>query len=134
MATTRQPEKIDSILPRTEVGQVAEVQQWIAEAVAARQAYEQAGTEYARYVTEEAELEADRPTVKHEAVLRIMADGKIAATNAEKLASLDGDYLSHLEAQRDTVAKKNEACTRMQSAKLRAELAIAAIRSIAGLI
>lgn len=120
--------------PDTDPNKLAQVEAWIQEAVTARQEYEDAGADYAKFVTHEAEMEANRPFVKQDAIHRIMADGRIAATNAEKLAALDADYVEHLEKQRDVVAKKNDACTRMHSARLRAELAITAVRAIAGLI
>ena len=111
-----------------------QVEGWIREAVAARQDYEDASVRFAKYVTEEAELEALRPVIKHAVTIRLMDEQKLAATPADKVASTDAEYLEHLEAQRDVVAKKNDACTKMQSARLRAELALAAIRSLAGLI
>lgn len=142
MATAATPEKISDVLPRTEAGhavldhdqQVKDIQGWIADATAARQDYDDAGKEYALYVTQEDEMEANRPFMVYEATCRIMEEQKMAATPAEKLAKIDAAYLDHLEAQRNVVAKKNDALTRMQSARLRAELAIAAIRSIAGMI
>ena len=143
-STASKPEKVGEILPHVpgvdrreiprdhSVTKEQELDHFIALANEARRDYEDAGAEYAKYVTLEAEKEAYRPEALHEATLRIMAEQKVAATNAEKLARIDAGYLDHLEDQRNTVALKNAACTRMHSAKLRAETAVAAVKAIGG--
>lgn len=141
MATSSAPEKVAAILERRHldrggsgITREMELNHFIALANEARRSYEDAAAEYARYVTQEGEMEANRHFVKYEATCRIMEDQKVSATKAEEMARSDAMYLDHLEAQRGIVAKKNAACTRMVSARLRCETSIAAMKALSGLI
>jgi hypothetical protein len=76
-----------------------QIENWIAEAVAARKDYEQAGQMYAALCQREAELEAQRPFVKEEAKLRLMAnEPSLSATRADDKVRLDAKYVAHLAA------------------------------------
>jgi hypothetical protein len=112
-----------------------QIESWIAEAVAARQAYEQAGQMYAALCQREAELEALRPCLHADVKKRLMGnEPSLAATPADKRVAIDSAYLKHLALQRDVVREKDDAATRMHSARLRCETALAAVRAIAGLV
>jgi len=116
----------------TEPGRLAQMRQLMEEANAAREEYEKAAWKYGESAYHESLLEARRPGVKQTVVSRIMADGKVAATNAEKLATTDPEYLAHLTAQRDACADKNAAHTRMESARMRVKIALAGVRVLMG--
>lgn len=99
-------------------------------------AYQRHGEHYADAAGLEMDLEAERPIIKDAAIRRIMEqpnplnqDKPHSATSAEKLVELDSGYRAHLRRQRDAVYEKNMAFTRMQAAKLTAEMAIALLRS-----
>ena len=98
--------------------------------------YERLGTEYADLAAQEMDLEAGRSVEKDHAVRRIMeqpnplnGDKPHSATSAEKLVEGDAEYAAYLRRQRETVHLKNIAFTAMTGARLRAELAIAALRA-----
>jgi hypothetical protein len=112
-----------------------QIENWISEAVASRQAYEQAGQMYAALCQRESELEAIRPCLHADVKKRLMDnEPSLAATPADKRVAIDSAYLKHLALQRDVVREKMDAQTRMVSAHLRTETALAAVRSIAGLL
>lgn len=120
--------------------QALEIQSLMAQANEARTDYENAAREYRGLAHRESELEAQRSGQKHAAILRLMArqndltGRQHSASSAEATVELDHDYAAHLAFQREVVAEKNHAHTRMASAKLRCDTAVAVIRAIAGLI
>lgn len=95
--------------------------------------YEEAAKDYGVLGALEMDLEDDRAGKKLEAVLRLTqmrnpasAEGKVySASAAESAATIDPEYRAHRRLQSDNVIKKNHARTRMESAKLRAKLALA---------
>jgi hypothetical protein len=112
-----------------------QVEHWIREAMAARLQYEAEGRSYAALCQRESELVVQRLFVKEESKRRMMeTEPSLSATRADDKVRTEPRYVSHLEIQRDVVREKDDACTRMHSARLRAETAIAAIKAIAGLI
>jgi hypothetical protein len=107
----------------------------IAQANEARRDYEDAAKEYRDLRECEERLEAMRP-VKAEQIKKLMMDESpsLAATPAEKLSRCHPEYLAYLAEQRETVRRKDDARTRMESAKMRVNLAIAAIKAGIGVI
>lgn len=105
--------------------------------------YDKAGADHARLCTRELELENDRPIIKRQAITRLMAQENPqtstaekpkmhSASSAEAIVEADPEYMAHLGAQRTVVFEKNMAYTRLTSARLRAELAIGALKAQAG--
>jgi hypothetical protein len=105
--------------------------------------YESAGADHARLSARELELENDRPILKRQAILRLMGQENAltstadkpklhSASSAEAIVEADPEYMAHLGAQRTVVFEKNMAYTRLTSARLRAELAIGALKAQAG--
>lgn len=81
----------------------------------------------AHLIHREMELEAGKPAAKEDAVRRIMEAQQKAYTPAEKLAETDAEYAAYLATLRDVVKAKQQARGRMDTAKLRARLAIALV-------
>lgn len=125
-------EPISAIIPRTDAARLLEVNPLIEMANRAMLDYQSQAAEYNRQVIRELELEAQRPTIRQAVVARIMADGKTAATNADKLAACDTDYLTHLAQMRDVVEAKNMAHAFMVSAQMQQQNALAGIRALLG--
>ena len=75
----------------------------------------------------EMRLEDERPLVKAEAVKRIMARDSLAATPAEKIVESDEAYAVHRTLQYGAVVETIRARAAYESAKRRADLAIALI-------
>lgn len=84
---------------------------------------------FAALIHREMELEAGKPAAKEEAVRRIMEVQQKAYTPAEKLAETDAEYAAYLTTLRDVVKAKQQARGRMDTAKLRARLAIALVEA-----
>lgn len=109
--------------------------QWRVMAETAIEDYEREGGNYAERAGVELDLEAERPMLKDAAIRRIMGevnpltDKPHSASSAEKIVEGDAEYRAHLHRQRETVVEKNAAFTRMTAARLRAEMAIALLRS-----
>lgn len=98
--------------------------------------YERLGRGYAELAAREFDLEAGRAIEKDAAIRRIMeqpnplnSDKPHSATSAEKIVEADPEYAAYIGRIRDTVREKNHAYTAMTGARLRAELAIAALRA-----
>lgn len=110
-------------------------EQWQVMANDAIETYEHAGALYADLAGQEMDLEAQRPIEKDHAIRRLMqttnelTEKPHSASSAEKIVETDEAYFAALRVQRETVVQKNHAFTRMQAAKLRAEMAIALLRS-----
>jgi hypothetical protein len=110
-------------------------EQWQTMAETAIETYEVSGESFAALAGEEMDREAERPVVKDAAIRRLMqttndlTDKPHSASSAEKIVECDLEYASFLHASREIVVQKNHAFTRMQAAKLRAEMAIALLRS-----
>jgi hypothetical protein len=113
-------------------------------AEAAINEYEREGQAYAAFVHRELELEAGRPAVKCDAIRRILGASDAPNTNivngrphsassAEAVVETDHGYRAYLTVQHEVVLSKHAAYTRMTSARLRAELAIGALKAQAGL-
>lgn len=137
-------------------GQLAQLRDFIKQATAARVEYERAAGLYAMLVFLESKLEAERHGVKEQIVKRLMGPGPeyeagtvgegeharkvmmnkpgLSATAAEKAATTDPEYLAHLKLQRETVRDKNNAHTRMESARMRVKILLASVRAIGGVI
>ncbi len=102
-------------------------------------AYVEAGNEYAALAGQEMDLEADRAGKKLDAIRRIMQGenpltGKPhSASSAEAVVETDHEYRAHLKIQSDIVVMKNHSGTLAETARLRAELAIARFRVAGGL-
>ena len=100
--------------------------------------YEVAAREYADATLRELTLEADRHPLKRQVVARLLTElnpetGKPhSATSAEKQVELDAEYAAHQVTVREVLGEKYEARTRMESARLRATLAIAALGALQG--
>jgi hypothetical protein len=103
--------------------------------------YEEAGKRYAKLCQQEMEFEADRASQKQAAALRLIqivnplsgeTQKPYSATAAMDMAALDHEYRGHLKLQADVVLLKGEQRTVMESAKLRAQLALAMLRAEAG--
>lgn len=100
--------------------------------------YEVAAREYADAALRELTLEAGRHPLKRQIVARLLTElnpetGKShSATSAEKQIELDAEYAAHLATVREVVGEKYESRTRMESARLRARLAIAALGALQG--
>jgi hypothetical protein len=114
---------------------------YITESRKALAEYERAASIYAGLAFVESKLEAERHGVKLEAVKRLMEQinplgqaGKLhSASSAESVVETDEEYAAHLKLQRETVRDKNGAHTRMESARMRVQIALAAVRAIGGL-
>ena len=110
-------------------------EQWQVMANDAIDTYEHAGALFADLAGEEMDREAQRPVEKDAAIRRLMqttnelTEKPHSASSAEKIVETDTEYRAALKAQREVVVQKNHAFTRMQAAKLRAEMAIALLRS-----
>ena len=114
-------------------------QDWEAAGHAEVEDFERLGKGYAELALQEMDLEATRAVEKDAAIRRIMEqpnplnnDKAHSATSAEKLVEGDAEYAAYLRHQRETVHQKNIAFTSMTGARLRAELAIAALRASEG--
>lgn len=136
------PEKVSDIMAR---GQVGVMHDLIAQSTAAREEYVRAANLYAGLVFVESKLEAERHGVKHEAIKRLMegtpppeghsallAKPGLSASAAEKIVETEPTYAAHLKLQRETVRDKNNAHTRMESAKMRVQIALTAVRTTGG--
>ena len=84
-----------------------------------------AAREYARATQYEHEVEFDRAEIKAGAVRRIMDRENIAATPAEKLVHTDATYTAHCAGGRLAAANTIIARGAFESAKRRADLAVA---------
>lgn len=97
--------------------------------------YDRAAEEYADAVLREMTLDTDRHLLKRQIVARLLTEvnpetQKIhSATSAEKAVDVDAEYLAHLATAREVRGEKLEAERRMTAARLRASLAIAALRA-----
>lgn len=98
---------------------------WHQEAERAREDYGAYGRDYGDCAHKEAELEAHRHVLLASIKYRYMdgTKGALAATPAEHAAKIDPEYLSHLELQRDTVRRKDDASVARESARMRFEIA-----------
>jgi hypothetical protein len=65
----------------------------------------------------EQELEDDRAAIKADAIVRIMARDKIAATPAEKIVETDQEYFKHRAAQRASIVARFRAEAEYEAAK-----------------
>ena len=140
------PERISQILPQVDADRRAvsrdhsitremELDHFIALANEARRDMEDAAKEYRTYAEEEGRLEAERPVKLEELKQLLMTESpSLAATNAERLARCHPEYLQYQAEQRNVVRIKDDYRTRMDSAKLRAKTAIAALKALAGLV
>jgi methyl-accepting chemotaxis protein len=68
----------------------------------------------------EQELEDDRAAIKADAIVRIMARDRIAATPAEKIVETDLQYLQHRADQRASIVERFKADAEYQAAKAEA--------------
>ena len=95
--------------------------------------YEVARQEFVAHRDTEDRLEAERPN-KLEAIKKLLMEQSpgLAATNAEKLSRCHPDYQEYLAEQREAVAAKDNAATRAESARLRAQMALYATKVIGG--
>lgn len=146
MASTSQPEKVESILPRLEgvdrrglsrdhsrvtIGE--EIDFFIAQANEARREMVDAAAEYRQLAHEESRLEAIRPELLQAIKALLMTENVgLSATNADKLAHSDPAYLKHLELQRDTVRDKDNAATKRESSRIQSMTAVAALYALGG--
>jgi hypothetical protein len=87
-------------------------------------ALETAGELLAIATERELELQSLRGLRKNEAVRRIMAAQKIAATPAEKVVETDPEYSAFLKECRSSVADRIRAEARFSAEKLRAYLTV----------
>lgn len=130
MHTDHAPPKDAAIESRRE----AEIKRHMIQAEKARINYEHAGDDYARLASRELEMEADRAGQKYDAVRRIiqltneLTSKPHSASSAESQVTLDHEYRAYLRAQSEVVQAKNEAYTRMQSARMQQEHALVAVR------
>lgn len=110
-------------------------EQWRVMAEDAIEAYEANGEMFADLAGEEMDREGQRAIEKDAAIRRIMeTDNPLtqkphSASSAEKIVEADAEYAAFLKDSRMVVVDKNHAFTKMQAAKLRAEMAIALLRS-----
>ena len=115
--------------------QTLNIELLIAQAHEARRDYEDAAKEYRDLRECEERLEGLRPVKAEEIKKLLMTESpSLAATNAEKLTRCHPEYLAYLSVQRETVRAKDDARTRMESAKMRCQLAIASIKASVGCI
>lgn len=107
---------------------------WRKEAEKAQQDYAAYGDDYAGCAHRESELEAQRPVLLAAIKYRYMdgSKGALAATPAEHSAKIDPEYLSHLELQRDTVRRKDDAYVARESAKMRFQIALSVMNALGG--
>lgn len=115
-----------SALPRTLDDAHADAVEAIAKVTAAADALGQAKNV-------ESQLEDERALVKQAATKRLMEAGTASsATAAEKIVETDGGYALHRQQQRQAVLATQQAWGAYEAAKLRAELAVAVVRAVAG--
>lgn len=137
MSTQTKPEKIDSIVPRTEAGRfgllVERAEQTINE-------YEKTGAKLGEVAETLANLERDRSIQKTGAILRLCqkenpaTPGKpYSASQAADFAQLDPEYNRYKLQVQNFALLKLEAEVELQAASYRAELAIALVRQEGGL-
>lgn len=105
--------------------------------------YEEAGKQHAALCGLEMGLEAKRAVAKQNAVLRLLqtpnpasgdAQKPYSATAADSAASLDPEYRAYLRRQAEVVVEKNLTRTKAESARLRAQLAVAMLKSESGVM
>jgi hypothetical protein len=95
------------------------------------------GIAYARAVTTEMALEAQRPVEKQSAIRRMVGspnpvNGKPhSASSAEEVVETDPDYADHLRKQREAVFAKITCGAAYEAAKLRAKMAMLADHELA---
>jgi DNA repair exonuclease SbcCD ATPase subunit len=65
----------------------------------------------------ESEIEDDRAAIKADAIVRIMARDKIAATPAEKIVETDEEYFKHRATQRASIVARFRAEAEYEAAK-----------------
>lgn len=110
-------------------------EQWQVMAEDAISDYQHQGSLYADLAGEEMDREARRAIEKDAAIRRIMETNNPltqkphSASGAEKIVEADDQYAAFLRDGRTVVVDKNHTFTKMQTAKLRAEMAIALLRS-----
>lgn len=95
--------------------------------------YEAAGRDYADLCVQELKLEADRTLEKEAAVGRLLQTFRVngsqhTITSAEKAVEADLEYAAYLERQRENTRSMYLARTRLESARLQAELHIARLK------
>lgn len=106
--------------------------EFLADVEALLEQYERAAEEHAQAVVREMELEDQKPIAKAEAIARVMQTENTetkrqhSASSAEKICEADPEYAAFLSAKRAATLRKMNLYTRVVSAKLRAQSAIAA--------
>jgi hypothetical protein len=116
------------------------IDSYISEATEARKEYERAGGLYAGLVFVEAKLNTDKTDKWLEAIQRIMQTenpltGKQhSGSSAKDVIETDQAYREHLELLRVTVRDKDHCHVRMESARMRAYTALAAVKALAGFL
>ena len=94
--------------------------------------YRQARTEYIALSYRESVLEGERPAVLAAVIERLMQNGGLSYTAAERDAKRDDEYRSHLENVRQCTYEKATAETASNVALLQAKLAIARMACLTG--
>lgn len=116
-----------------------DVEQWAAQAHRCIADYERAGQKFAEAARREMRLTAEKSIQKADAILRVKAlpnpmnpDKPHSVSSAETLAETDPIYFGHLAKMSEAVFDKISAETERGAARLRTELAIAAVRAEIG--